>query len=97
MELDHITPKSDRGENHILNRILLCRPCNGHKRDNLTLQGLMRQNRKNDWMRNKELAQQARDWAQERAEWVRDHYGTTDYWELLDLPSSSPGYPGRLF
>ena len=42
MELDHITPKADRGANDIMNRILLCRPCNGRKRENLTLSGLAR-------------------------------------------------------
>ena len=34
MQLDHITPKSGRGENYITNRILLCGPCNRRKRDN---------------------------------------------------------------
>ena len=46
MQLDHITPKSDRGTNDILNRILLCGPCNRRKRDNLTLRGLLRENKK---------------------------------------------------
>ena len=48
MQLDHITPKSDRGTNDILNRILLCGPCNRRKRDNLTLRGLLRENKKRD-------------------------------------------------
>ena len=52
MQLDHITPRSDRGENHILNRILLCGPCNRRKRNYLTLSGLLRENKKKDvgWM-----------------------------------------------
>lgn len=75
MELDHITPKSDRGANHILNRILLCRPCNGRKRDTLTLRGLVQENRKARWMRNETLAKLAQDKARERAEQVRANGG----------------------
>ncbi len=75
MELDHITPKSDRGANHILNRILLCRPCNGRKRDTLTLRGLVLENRKVGWMRNETLAKLAQDKARERAEQVRANGG----------------------
>ena len=71
MELDHITPKSDRGANHILNRILLCRPCNGRKGDNLTLRGLMRENRRSGWMRDEARARLAQDKARARAEQVR--------------------------
>ena len=71
MELDHITPKSDRGANHILNRILLCRPCNGRKGDNLTLRGLMRENRRTGWMRDEARARLAQDKARARAEQVR--------------------------
>ena len=85
MELDHITPKSDRGENHILNRILLCRPCNGRKRDNLTLRGLMRENkRKNvNWMKDESLAKIAQDSATARAEWVRDNFDTEECQRLI--------------
>ena len=32
MEPDHISPKTDDGDNHILNRILLRGPCNKRKR-----------------------------------------------------------------
>ena len=78
MELDHITPKSDRGENHIMNRILLCRPCNGRKRDNLTLRGLMNENKRVGWMRDEGWATVARDRAADRAEWVRDNFGTLE-------------------
>ena len=46
MELDHIHPRADGGENHITNRILLCRPCNGKKGQYLTLRGLLRENKK---------------------------------------------------
>ena len=81
MELDHITPKSDRGANHILNRILLCRPCNGRKRNHLTLAGLLMENKKPavKWMRNDTLAQLARDSAEKRANWVRDNFGNGEY------------------
>ena len=76
MELDHITPKSDWGANHILNRILLCSPCNRRKRDNLTLRGLLRENRKKavNWMKDESRAKMAQSHARDRAEWVRDHF-----------------------
>ena len=84
MELDHITPKADRGENHIMNRILLCRPCNGRKRDNLTLSGLMRENRRVDWMKDQDLAQIAQSRATDKAEWVRDNYETEECQALIE-------------
>lgn len=85
VELDHITPKSDRGENHILNRILLCRPCNGRKGNALTLAGLIRENKRRAvaWMRDEKWAGIARDRAAERAEWVRDNFGTLECQALI--------------
>ena len=85
MELDHITPKSDRGENHIMNRILLCRPCNGRKRDKLTLRGLVSENKKRSvgWMKDEAWANIARDNAAGKAEWVRDNFGTLECESLL--------------
>ncbi|MCY4106329.1 MAG: DNA methyltransferase [Chloroflexi bacterium] len=74
MQLDHITPKSDRGENHILNRILLCGPCNQRKRNNLTLSGLIRENRKVGWMKDETLAEFAQQDAHKKALEVRDSY-----------------------
>ena len=46
LELDHNTPRSDGGLNHISNRILLCGPCNRSKSNIYTLTGLRRRNRK---------------------------------------------------
>ncbi len=46
LELDHNTPRSDGGLNHITNRILLCGPCNKLKSNQYTLSGLRRQNKK---------------------------------------------------
>ena len=83
MELDHITPKKDRGANHILNRILLCRPCNRRKRENLTLSGLLRENKKVKWMRNEELAERAQNRATDKAEWARDHFHTEECQALI--------------
>ncbi len=83
MQLDHITPKSDRGANHILNRILLCGPCNRRKRDNLTLRGLMRENKKATWMKDEGMAKLAQDDARYRAEWVRDFFETEECQELI--------------
>ena len=83
MELDHITPKKDRGANHILNRILLCRPCNRRKRENLTLSGLLRENKKADWMRDEKLAKRAQNRATDKAEWARDHFHTEECQALI--------------
>ncbi len=85
MELDHITPKSEYGENHILNRILLCRPCNGRKRNNLTLIGLVRENKKKavGWMKDETLAKRARNRARIKAEWVRDYCHTEDFQDMI--------------
>ena len=71
MELDHIQPRADGGENDISNRVLLCRPCNGRKNANLTMHGLFRANRQAGWMRDQGRAQHARAMAQERARVVR--------------------------
>ena len=46
LELDHNTPRSDGGLNHILNRLLLCGPCNRIKSNRLTLSGLRAENSK---------------------------------------------------
>ena len=51
LELDHNTPRSDGGLNHISNRILLCGPCNRLKSNTYTLSGLRRENKKRGYMR----------------------------------------------
>ena len=50
LELDHNTPRSDGGLNHISNRVLLCGPCNRVKSNTLTLSGLREHNRQMGWM-----------------------------------------------
>ena len=50
LQLDHNTPRSQGGLNHISNRMLLCGPCNLAKSNTLTLEGLRRKNKENDWM-----------------------------------------------
>ena len=50
LRLDHNTPRSDGGLNHITNRVLLCGPCNQAKSNTYTLSGLRRLNKKNGWM-----------------------------------------------
>ena len=50
LELDHNTPRSDGGLNHITNRILLCGPCNRLKSNQYTLSGLRRQNQRLGYM-----------------------------------------------
>ena len=44
LQLDHKTPRSEGGLNHISNRILLCGPCNQIKSDHLTLNVLRGEN-----------------------------------------------------
>ena len=51
LELDHNTPRSDGGLNHISNRILLCGPCNRLKSNTYTLSGLRRENKKRGYLR----------------------------------------------
>ena len=51
LELDHNTPRSDGGLNHITNRILLCGPCNRLKSNTFTLSGLRRENKKQGYMK----------------------------------------------
>ena len=70
-ELDHITPRSDRGENDISNRILLCRPCNREKSNSLTMPGLFKKNEKIGWMRDKKKAERARKLAEERYKQIK--------------------------
>ena len=50
LQLDHNTPRSDGGLNHITNRVLLCGPCNQAKSNIYTLSGLRRLNKKQGWM-----------------------------------------------
>ena len=50
LELDHNTPRSDGGLNHISNRILLCGPCNRLKSNTYTLSGLRRENARLGYM-----------------------------------------------
>ena len=54
LDLDHNTPRSDGGINHISNRILLCGPCNRLKSNTLTLFGLQRENKKLGYMADSE-------------------------------------------
>ena len=85
MELDHIKPKVEDGENHILNRILLCAPCNGRKGSDLNLRGLANRNKSKDvnWMKDEELALRARKAANERAEWVKYNFDTDECKALM--------------
>lgn len=72
MELDHVLPRTDNGENWITNRILLCGPCNRRKSNSLTLSGLVRQNIKSEWMHDRAKTESAWQRAQARANDVRD-------------------------
>ena len=87
LQLDHIMPKAEGGENHILNRILLCGPCNRRKRNYLTLAGLRRENKNKavGWMRDENGAKRAENKAREKAEWVRDHFQKSDVQALIGM------------
>ena len=86
MQLDHITPKSGRGENHILNRILLCGPCNRRKKDTFTLPGLVKENKKKavGWMKDESRAKLAQAAARDKAEWTRDYFTSPECQELIN-------------
>ena len=83
MELDHITPKNDYGENYITNRILLCGPCNGRKKAHATLSGLYRENKRVGWMRDEPKAKAAMAAARRVAARVRDAWASPDVQALL--------------
>lgn len=72
MELDHRHPRADGGENYIVNRVLLCAPCNGRKGKRLTLSGLVDANRKAGWTRDGTAARDADMRARAIAERIRD-------------------------
>ena len=72
MELDHIRPRTDGGENWITNRILLCGPCNRWKSNDLSLSGLVNRNRRDKWMQDANSAESASLRAQAKAEELRD-------------------------
>ena len=76
MELDHILPRKDGGANDITNRVLLCRPCNGFKGANYTLSGLVRENKKRNWMESEIDAKSAHDAARLEGLDVRDKYAS---------------------
>ena len=86
MQLDHIQPKAEGGVDHILNRILLCGPCNRRKRNYLTLAGLRRENKKKavGWMKDEKQAVRAQDKARERAEWVRECFDSGECQALIE-------------
>lgn len=46
LQLDHNTPRSEGGPNHITNRVLLCGPCNLSKSNVYTHSGLRQENKK---------------------------------------------------
>ena len=83
MELDHITPKNDKGENYITNRILICGPCNKGKKELSTLSGLHRENKRSGWMRDEPKAKAAIDAARRVSGRVRDAWASPDVQALV--------------
>ena len=80
MALDHLHPKAEGGENHLLNRILLCGPCNGRKSNQLTMAGLRRENRRVGWMKDAQVAELAQQRALMRASLLRDNWDRRHEW-----------------
>ena len=78
MEVDHIMPRVDGGVNSIVNRILLCSPCNRAKGGTLTLHGLRRENRKSGWMHDENEAKDAQQWAKDMAHRVRAEWDSAE-------------------
>ena len=70
MELDHINPRAQGGENWITNRILLCGPCNRRKSAALTIIGLQQANKRSGWMQDQQRANSALVRANKRAQEV---------------------------
>jgi len=70
MHLDHIDPRSGGGSNYIINRVLLCAPCNQAKGNKHTMPQLHKNNRKDGWMENEDFAKRALKNAREKAEQV---------------------------
>ncbi len=89
MELDHIIPRADGGENYITNRVMLCRPCNGRKRHNLTLSGLRTENKKNGWMKDEVKAASMAATVSEQTRRVRDAWGSADVQALIQSAQAS--------
>lgn len=83
MTLDHVTPKKDEGENYITNRILLCGPCNGKKKELATLSGLHRDNKRSGWMRDEPKAKASLVAARRVSGRVRDAWSSPDVQALV--------------
>ena len=78
MELDHIQPKAEGGDNFITNRVLICSPCNRHKSDTLTVRGLVRDNKSTGWIKNETRAKDALGNATQIALHVRDYWDSDE-------------------
>ena len=74
MELDHILPRSDDGANDITNRILLCTPCNRKKKNTLTLSGLVKENKRDGWLYDRAVADNARSMARAKSSYIKDRW-----------------------
>ena len=63
LQLDHLFPREDGGEDWIGNRVLLCVACNNNKRHWFTISGLWRENRqrkngRREWMEDEAAAKE---------------------------------------
>ena len=83
MTLDHVTPKSGLGENYITNRVLICGPCNGRKKEDFTFPKLHRENRRVGWMRDEPKAKAALAAARRVSARVRDAWNSPDVQALV--------------
>ena len=83
MTLDHVTPKSGLGENYITNRVLICGPCNGRKKEDFTFPKLHRENRRVGWMRDEPKAKASLAAARRVSARVRDAWASPDVQALV--------------
>ena len=74
LELDHINPQSEGGRNDLDNRALLCGPCNRRKSNTMTLTGLRRANKRDNYLITIESVINIR----EAIAWSREHF---DNWK----------------
>ena len=67
LELDHVDPRSSGGSNQLDNRALLCRPCNQKKSNHLTLPGLWKENRRDNYLTQKQAIDihHVREWSRQ--------------------------------
>ena len=81
--LDHIVPKSQGGEDHIQNHILLCKNCNGMKSDQLTYKGLRDKTKKGADIKQSKAAGDVYKRVQDTVNWICEDWHTEKVQDFL--------------